>query len=167
VHLVSTKGVARPSDRQRRRAVGVLIVIALIPLGAAVSELRSAYDLTGSTSHVAGQIGAPSVVVPPFSKSGARRHYDTSIRLAGGSTVTVDDQELFDAVKQGDRVDVEIRGGGTHVAAVRVADGRRIVISDSLTGALVFAAVWAALAAAIVTAALLLGGRARRSVARA
>jgi hypothetical protein len=160
--LVVSTGAARPTGLQRRIAVGILLVIAVIPLGAAIFELLGARDLMGSTSHTTGQVGAHRLVAPPFSKSGTREHYETSIRLADGSTITLDDRELFDTLKQGDQVDVEIRGSGNHVAAVRLADGRRIETGDSLTGALVFAAVWATLAAAIAGTALLLGRRAGR-----
>jgi hypothetical protein len=159
---VSTSPGGGPTSRQRRIAVGILLVIALIPLGAAISELVGARDLMGAASNQIGQVGTPTIVVPPFSKSGTRQHFETPIRLSRGSTVTIDDGELFDAVKPGDQVDVEIRGGGSHVASVRLADGRRIVIGDSLAGALIFALGWLVLAAAIVTVALLLARRARR-----
>ena len=146
-----------PTARNRRVAVGVLLAIAAIPLGAAVSKLLGARDLLAGSATRAGRVTAHEHAVP-FGK-GASQRFTTTIRLSGGRSVEAESRSLYAAVFDGDRVTVEI-AGSDHVVSVRVPAGRRIPVGDDRLTAVLGAALWLVLALAAV--ALLLGRRARR-----
>jgi hypothetical protein len=148
-----------PTARNRRIAVGLLLAIAAIPLGAAVSKLIGARDLIGGSSTSAGRVVAHHHV-QPVGKSASQRWY-TTIALADARSVDAESRTLYDAVSDRDLVAAEV-AGSDHVVSVRLPDGRRIPIGDDPTTAMLGAALWGALGLLIASAALLLGRRARR-----
>jgi hypothetical protein len=149
-----------PSRRARWIAVGILVAIGLIPLFNAAMKVRSAEQLTGSVMAMPGVV-VQHELVSPVSKTPTKGWY-TTIVVPGPRTVVVEGKTLYDSVKDGDRVGVEVRGTTDHVTRVRTPSGQVLTLGDTWSSAVIGAFIWGALGLAIIVVALLLGRRAGR-----
>jgi hypothetical protein len=131
---MQTPSPGRPRN-PRRRALVLLVVLAAIPLVIAGTLLVQAGALTGSPSRVAGRVTEHHTAGTP-SKPTSRQWW-TTIDLATGGSVSIDDQELFDSAPVGTQVMVRSRSGRPD--RVTLPGGRDVAVA-SATGSLVEAA---------------------------